>query len=118
MAIRAVMGDPVSFNMDGGKYTHIVLNDESDAETLDDMSLYYNKSVPIYILDPNEEADDIGTGILKFLDIWLYRQWFKPYESDINFGRYIARTTLLRWEKTSQKPSLDDINHFHEERHI
>ncbi|EYB33354.1 hypothetical protein FG05_10557 [Fusarium graminearum] len=97
MAIRAVMGDPVSFNMDGGKYNHIVLNDESDAETLDDMSLYYNKSVPIYILDPNEEADDIGTGILKFLDIWLYRQ-----------------TTLLRWEKTSQKPSLDDINHFHE----
>ncbi|CAF3617435.1 unnamed protein product [Fusarium graminearum] len=114
MANRAVMGDPVSFNMDGGKYNHIALNDESDAETLDDMSLYYNKSVPIYILDPNEEADDIGTGILKFLDIWLYRQWFKPYESDINFGRYIARTTLLRWEKTSQKPSLDDINHFHE----
>ncbi|KAF5228858.1 hypothetical protein FAUST_10832 [Fusarium austroamericanum] len=67
----------------------------------------------LYILDPSREANCIRDGILKFVDIWMYRQWFEPYKSDIDFERYIARTTLLRWKKDSQKPSLNEINKFH-----
>jgi hypothetical protein len=50
---------------------------------------------------------------LKFLDIWLYRQWFTPYDSDIEFGRYIAKTVRLKRE--SGKITLGEIKDIHED---
>ncbi|EKJ67619.1 hypothetical protein FPSE_12200 [Fusarium pseudograminearum CS3096] len=105
--------DAKSFTINGGNYNFVLKKDMSHRDKLFDMIPCYNKSVMLYILDPNREANCYCDGILKFLDIWMYRQWFEPYKSDIDFERYIARTTLLRWKKDAQKPSLEEINKFH-----
>ncbi|RGP58513.1 hypothetical protein FSPOR_11882 [Fusarium sporotrichioides] len=113
LAFRWASGYGKSYTIAAGKYKPVVMKHLYDSYKLYDMIPHYNKSVMIYTLDPKWEAGDIDTGILKFLDIWLYRQWFKPYQSDIEFGRYVAKTTLLWWKKESPKPSHDEINHFH-----
>lgn len=73
----------------------------------------YNKSVMIYILDPKNEAGHLGDGILRCLDIWLYRQSFQPYQSQTDFGCHIARTSNIWWEEGRSKPTIDEIFRVH-----
>ncbi|OBS29571.1 hypothetical protein FPOA_03509 [Fusarium poae] len=112
-ALKSISSDAHFFRSTGKMYKPLTKENLSAYYKVYSMVPCYNKSIMIYTLDPKREADCIGTGILKFLDIWMYRQWFKPYESDIDFGRYVAKTFLLQWKEESQKPTLDDINNFH-----
>ncbi|RSL52422.1 hypothetical protein CEP53_008098 [Fusarium sp. AF-6] len=70
---------------------------------------YHNKSTAIYLLDPQRQGSDLLNGIWKFVDIWLYRQWFKPYKTDIEYGRYVAKSVSLGWGTDTARPTLTDI---------
>lgn len=74
---------------------------------------YHNKSTAIYLLDPEQQGSHLLNGIWKFVDIWLYRQWFKPYETDIEYGRYVAKSISLVWDADTTRPALTDIAGFH-----
>ncbi|EEU41306.1 uncharacterized protein NECHADRAFT_83239 [Fusarium vanettenii 77-13-4] len=74
---------------------------------------YHNKSTAIYLLDPQRQGSDLLNGIWKFVDIWLYRQWFKPYETDIEYGRYVGKSISLGWDTDTARPTLTDIAGFH-----
>ncbi|KAH6891497.1 hypothetical protein B0T10DRAFT_512022 [Thelonectria olida] len=73
----------------------------------------HNKSTAIYLLDPQQQGAHLRNGIWKFIDVWLYRQWFKPYESHIDHGRYLAKSMSLVWDKDTAEPTLTDVADFH-----
>lgn len=73
----------------------------------------HNKSTAIYLFDPQRQASHLVNGIWKFVDIWLYRQWFRPYESDIEHGRYVAKSMSLVWDAETGKPTITDLVAFH-----
>ncbi|KAM0354964.1 hypothetical protein ACHAPU_000806 [Fusarium lateritium] len=52
-----------------------------------------NKTIPIYILPSALES----TSLLPMaLHNWLYRKWFKPFRSDLEFGQFIAKFMVPR----------------------
>ncbi|KAL4724585.1 hypothetical protein ACLX1H_008027 [Fusarium chlamydosporum] len=107
---------PMPCRLSNGKYRPMIWKPGKETDRqwgwLERIIDCHNKSVAIYSLDPDEHASHLGNGILKFLDIWLYRQWFTPYESVIEFGRYIAKTVRLKREPG--KITLDEILDIHE----
>ncbi|KAF5587858.1 hypothetical protein FPANT_6798 [Fusarium pseudoanthophilum] len=75
----------------------------------------HNKSVAMYLCYPDRiESDRAAGGVLNSLDPWLYRHWFKPYESDIEHGRYIAKSITFRHHTRDTEPTLADILEFHQ----
>ncbi|KAJ4247521.1 hypothetical protein NW762_013198 [Fusarium torreyae] len=86
---------------------------QSRYSTLESIIDCHNKSTAIYLFDPQRQAEHLQNGILKFLDVWLYRKWFKPYQSDIEHGRYIAKSMCLRADKDAAKPTIKRIAEFH-----
>ncbi|KAF9773840.1 hypothetical protein IL306_008247 [Fusarium sp. DS 682] len=75
----------------------------------------HNKSTAIYLFDPEKKGSDLHRGgVLYSVDVWLYRQWFEPYESDIEYARYIAKPITLGLEPGATEPALTDINDFHQ----
>ncbi|KAF5556103.1 hypothetical protein FNAPI_5894 [Fusarium napiforme] len=60
------------------------------------------------------ESDRAAGGVLNSLDPWLYRHWFKPYESDVEHGRYIAESITFRHHTRDTEPTLADILEFHQ----
>ncbi|KAF5964108.1 hypothetical protein FBULB1_12972 [Fusarium bulbicola] len=68
----------------------------------------------MYLFYPDaSQADRCNNGVLSDLDVWLYRHWFKPYESDIEHGRYIAKSIYFRHHTADIEPTLTDISEFH-----
>ncbi|KAM0228288.1 hypothetical protein ACHAPO_010832 [Fusarium lateritium] len=108
----SLLNNTVFSDITGGKYEPFQLDNKAVLliDQLRNMVHYYNKSAMIYYVDkPGHSNGDI----LKFVDIWLYRHWFEPYKSDIDFGRYIAKTTSFYLGTDRPKPSLDDLKHYH-----
>ncbi|PTB67409.1 hypothetical protein BBK36DRAFT_1167806 [Trichoderma citrinoviride] len=62
----------------------------------------YNKSVPIYILKGHWWLAGI-------LDNYIYRRWFKPYRSEIEYGRFITKFIGLRDTDTPCAATLQRI---------
>ncbi|KAF4334794.1 hypothetical protein FBEOM_11361 [Fusarium beomiforme] len=74
-----------------------------------------NKSVAIFLFDAASEGADLHiVGVLYSIDVWLYHQWFKPYESDIEHGHYIAKSIPLGLELGATDLTLAIISHFHQ----
>ncbi|EWG45872.1 hypothetical protein FVEG_06517 [Fusarium verticillioides 7600] len=61
-----------------------------------------------------KESDTAAGGVLNSLDPWLYRHWFKPYDSDIEHGRYIAKSITFRHHTRDIEPTLADVSEFHQ----
>jgi hypothetical protein len=76
---------------------------------------YHNKSVAMYLYYPDRiESDRAAGGVLNSLDPWLYLHWFKPYDSDIEHGRYISKSITFRHHTRDIEPTLVDISEFHQ----
>ncbi|KAI9163457.1 hypothetical protein HJFPF1_05071 [Paramyrothecium foliicola] len=77
-------------------------NDKCDTETIDQSYDFCNKTVPIYICDPARPASvppperPSTKGFATSLLTWLHGKWLKPYRSEIEWGRFIAKIIRLR----------------------
>lgn len=60
------------------------------------------------------ESDRAGGSVLNSLDPWLYRHWLKPYESDIEHGRYIVKSITFSYHNRDIHPTLADISQSHQ----
>ncbi|TFB05041.1 hypothetical protein CCMA1212_002864 [Trichoderma ghanense] len=61
-----------------------------------------NKSVPLYILRGHWRLAGI-------LNNYIYRRWFKPYRSEIEYGRFITKVIALRDTDTPSPAILQSI---------
>lgn len=61
-----------------------------------------NKTVPIYF--HNQNPNTHGPLLLTMLHNWIYRKWFVPYKSDIEYGQYFAKTMQVRGLSTDIAP--------------
>lgn len=69
----------------------------------------------MYLCHPDRiESDRASGGVLNSLDPWLSRHWLKPYESDIEHSRYIAKSITFRHHTRDIEPTLADISQFHQ----
>ncbi|KAF5005559.1 hypothetical protein FDECE_8011 [Fusarium decemcellulare] len=50
-----------------------------------------NKTVPIYLLHSDEEKRGLAALILMVIHNSIYRKWFRPYRSDIEYGQFVAK---------------------------
>ncbi|OTA05367.1 hypothetical protein A9Z42_0060320 [Trichoderma parareesei] len=66
-----------------------------------------NKSVPIYILRGHWRLAGI-------LNNYIYRRWFKPYRSEIEYGRFITKFIALRNTDTPSPAILQSIKSLNE----
>lgn len=64
--------------------------DQLDPIPHDEAKDYWNKSVPIYIL-PGDGTHCKPYSIPLSLLNYLYKRWFRPYRSDIEYGQFIAK---------------------------
>ncbi|KAI1264987.1 hypothetical protein F5Y18DRAFT_436404 [Xylariaceae sp. FL1019] len=74
----------------------------------------FNKSVAVYYFDDKKPSN--GSPRSMGVETWLYRQWFKPYETDIEFGRCLAQIINLAYERDMVIPSeisLDQVIGLH-----
>jgi hypothetical protein len=51
-----------------------------------------NRTAPFYILSDYQVEDQGIFLFLMKLHNWLYKTWFRPYESEIDYGQFIAKT--------------------------
>ncbi|KAF4998699.1 hypothetical protein FGRMN_3025 [Fusarium graminum] len=71
------------------KTCHHEIRDISDKHARD----CCNKTVPVYILPSVLESSSL---LPMALHNWLYRKWFKPFQSDLEFGQFIAKCFVPR----------------------
>ncbi|KAI2604683.1 hypothetical protein GGR54DRAFT_450075 [Hypoxylon sp. NC1633] len=64
----------------------------------------FNKSTALYIFDSRQLFPYIGA---MGIDVWLYRQWFRPFRSNIELGRYIAKVFAVEYDPRSVNPGSD-----------
>jgi hypothetical protein len=76
-----------------------------------EMEACCNKSVPIFLIGPGSTSDfNVRTRSLLnvVLHNYLYRTWFKPYRSEIEFGQFLAQPISVGPD--SKSPQLEFAN--------
>ncbi|KAI1378699.1 hypothetical protein F4677DRAFT_376163 [Hypoxylon crocopeplum] len=58
----------------------------------------FNKSTALYIFDSHQLFPYKGA---MAIDVWLYRRWFRPYITDIEFNRYFAKVFAVQYDARS-----------------
>ncbi|KAM7202205.1 hypothetical protein V8F33_002922 [Rhypophila sp. PSN 637] len=76
---------------------HVQLSDDPEEINDKQFKATCNKSVGIYILTSNT----VDHGFKPALWGYIYRRWYRPYENDLDSGRYLAK--LLRLVGTRDK---------------
>lgn len=49
-----------------------------------------NKMMPLYLVDLPSALLSPPMVLRAALNRWLYRKWFRPYKSEVEYGRFIA----------------------------
>ncbi|RBR26080.1 uncharacterized protein FIESC28_01108 [Fusarium coffeatum] len=106
--IQSTLCHPLRYHHKGENYKPTTWNVGGGSSWLHKLVFCYNKSVMIYVLDRKQEAKCVRNGILRYLDIWLYRQSFEPYQSQIEFGCHIAATSNVWWKEGRSKPTMEE----------
>ncbi|KAI9158926.1 hypothetical protein HJFPF1_06929 [Paramyrothecium foliicola] len=67
---------------------------------------FCNKDVPVYVCMPPAQIEERPVPFelcLHALHNWLYKKWFRPYRSDIEWGQFVAKMIPLRGTDNSGK---------------
>ncbi|KAJ4014692.1 hypothetical protein NW752_007463 [Fusarium irregulare] len=113
-AIQSTLCHPLRYYHQGEDYKPTTWEVGEGSSWLHKLVFCYNKSVMIYVLDQKQEAKCVRNGILRYLDIWLYRQSFEPYQSQTEFGCHIAATSDVWWKASRSKPTIEEIFRWHQ----
>ncbi|KAH8905277.1 hypothetical protein BR93DRAFT_777424 [Coniochaeta sp. PMI_546] len=68
-----------------------------------------NKSVPLYVL-----TDDRWKLLAITLHNYIYRRWFRPYQSELENGQFICKFIALHSENLGAEPIVGSILSFNE----
>ncbi|KAH6856170.1 hypothetical protein B0I37DRAFT_425232 [Chaetomium sp. MPI-CAGE-AT-0009] len=70
---------------------HLSLKNITEDMSIGNIESCCNKSAPIYILQDAEFSYECWTLLHALLHNYLYRTWFQPYRSNIDWGQFLAQ---------------------------